>query len=260
MKAKKALGQNFLIDNNIISKILNLLNVTENDLIIEIGPGRGALTSQLINLPARLLCIELDTDMHLYLDKYESENCQIIYNDILQVNLLKILEDYEYNNLYIIGNLPYYITSPIIEHLILSKINIQEMYFMVQKEVAQRFTAKCGSKDFGYMSLFIQYYYDAYYEIDVGRNSFNPIPNVDSAVIRLARKETDYILNTIEYFAFLKKAFAHKRKTLKNNLKDYDWKIINKVLTKYQQPESVRAEAISQEIFIEIYQLIKDND
>ena len=121
MKAKKKFGQNFLINDTIIYKIISLLNANDNDLIIEIGPGKGALTKELNQLNSKLLCIEIDEDMKPYLSKYN-----VIYDDILKLDLNEIISKYNYDNLYIIGNLPYYITSPIIEKLIKSNLNIKK--------------------------------------------------------------------------------------------------------------------------------------
>ena len=253
MKAKKRFGQNFLNNDTIINKIVSLFNVIENDLIIEIGPGRGALTSKLIKLPSKLLCIEIDEDMHKYLDKYESDKCHINYADILQTNLKKILTGYQYQNLYVVGNLPYYITSPIMEYIIESNINAQEMVFMVQKEVAKRYSASVGTKDYGYMTLFLNFYYDVTYEIDVTKDNFNPIPKVDSAVIKLTKKDKIYDLDIERYFKFLKTAFQFKRKTLKNNLSSYDFSLVKPILEKYSLPDTVRPEEINQDIFIEIF-------
>ena len=253
MKAKKSLGQNFLINDTIIDEIVSLFCVTEKDLIIEIGPGRGALTNKLVNLPAKLVCIEIDRDMKTILSKYESDKCTIIYDDILSIDIKSLLSKFKYENLYVIGNLPYYITSPILERLIETNISAKEMIFMVQKEVADRFCAIPGHKEFGYMSLFLDFYYDVKSCIFVPKKDFSPVPKVDSEVIKLSRKDNNIIINADKYFAFLKQAFKMKRKTLKNNLSMYDWEKINSVLKLYQLSESIRAEEISQEIFIQIF-------
>jgi len=250
MKAKKSLGQNFLKEDTIINKIVSLLNVKEKDLIIEIGPGKGALTKKLVNLSAKLICVEIDKDMHPFLDNL---NCQIIYEDILSLDLKSLANFKQYENIYVIGNLPYYITTPIMQKLIESNINIKEMIFMVQKEVAQRFTAKAGVSEYGYMSLYLNYYYDVFYEFTVESKYFLPEPKVDSAIIKLIKKHKRYNIDEKKYFSFLKEAFALKRKTLKNNLKNYDWNKIVPILKAHNLDVNVRAEEISQEIFIEIF-------
>ena len=253
MQAKKSLGQNFLTNKGIIQQIGSLFTVQTDDLIIEIGPGRGALTSFLCHLPSNLLCIEIDKDMHQYLDQYESDKCHIIYNDILQTDLKSIISNYNYHHLYVIGNLPYYITSPIITFLLNSNLSIDGMAFMVQKEVADRFCAKPGHKEYGYITLLISYYYDAKKEIYVSKDNFNPRPKVDSTVIKLTKNSQHYDIDASKYFAFLKECFKYKRKTLKNNLKNYDFDIIKRVLVNNNYAENTRPEEISQEVFIEIF-------
>lgn len=260
MKAKKSLGQNFLNNDKIISDIVNLIKPGEEDLIIEIGPGRGALTRYLSKLHCKLVCVEIDKDMKPYLSKYESDKVTIIYEDILKTDFSKMLSKFKFNRLFIIGNLPYYITSPILEYIIQSKISPDEMVFMVQDEVADRFSACPGNRDFGYMTLFLDYYYTVSKEIYVNRNNFSPIPNVDSAVIKMLRKDNVYILDEKKYFDFLKQAFKMKRKTLKNNLSTKIWPIVSSVLQKNRLTDSVRAEEIPQEVFIEIFNKITKED
>ena len=176
MKAKKNYGQNFLKNDEIIKNITDLVNPNENDLIIETGPGRGALTKYLIKKNCDLVCIEIDTDLKFYLDKYQSKKCKIIYEDILKVDFKEITKNYQ--NIYVVGNLPYYITSPIIEHLI-NNIKSKKMVFMVQKEVADRYSAKVNTKEYGYFTLFLNFYYEVNNEIFVSKNNFDPIPKVD---------------------------------------------------------------------------------
>lgn len=254
MKAKKYYGQNFLKNEEIIKNITDLVNPSENDLIIEIGPGRGALTKYLTQKTCDLVCIEIDKDLKVYLDKYQSEKCKIIYEDILNVDLNEITKAYQ--NVFVVGNLPYYITSPILEYLI-NSIKVQKMVFMVQKEVADRYSAKVNTKDYGYFTLFLNFYYEVNKEIFVGKNNFDPIPKVDSEVISLSLKDKVSDINPEKYFAFLKECFSHKRKTLKNNIVSYDFEKIRNVLNKYGLNESVRAEQIREDIFIEIFKSLE---
>ncbi len=250
MKAKKYFGQNFLKNELIIKQITDLVNPNKNDLIIEIGPGMGALTKYLLKKGADLVCIEIDKDLKKYLDKYESDNCTIIYDDILNVNLNKIVGNYD--NIIVVGNLPYYITSPILEYLI-NNIKAKKMVFMVQKEVADRYSAKINSKEYGYFTLFLNFYYNVKEEIFVDKTNFEPVPKVDSMVISLTLKEKIYDIDTEKYFNFLKECFSHKRKTLKNNIISNDFSKILVILKKYDLSENVRAEQISEDIFIEIF-------
>ena len=254
MKAKKSLGQNFLVNESIIDNIIELIDCNKDDLIIEIGPGRGALSKKLVKNDCQYVAIEIDKDMESYLNQF---NINVIYDDILNVDLNSLLKKYKYNRLFIVGNLPYYITSPILEKLVLLNVDIYKMIFMVQKEVGLRYSANPGSKDYGYMSLFLQYRYDVKKEFDVKRGNFNPIPNVDSCIISLTNNNKTSDIDFIEYTKFLKTAFSMKRKTLKNNLKEYNWEIINSVLKMYNYLETVRAEELSQEVFIKIFSELK---
>lgn len=252
MKAKKSLGQNFLIDNNVINNIIKNVNVMENDLIIEIGPGMGALTKELKEKNSFVICYEIDTDLIPYLNKLEDNKTKIIYKDILTSNIKEDIKNIDYNNLYIVGNLPYYITTPIIKYLINLDINIKEMIFMVQKEVADRFTAKVNSKEYGSITLFLNYYYNVTKLFNVSKKSFNPIPKVDSAIIKFIKREDILNVDKDKYFKLINDSFKMKRKTLKNNLYNYDFEKIKKVLDKHNLEENVRAEQISEDVFIDI--------
>ncbi len=253
MKAKKKFGQNFLINEQIIKNITDLVDTNENDLIIEIGPGKGALTKYLIHKDGYLKCIEIDTDMHKYLDVYNSDSCDIIFNDILKIDLNEISKGY--NKIYVIGNLPYYITTPIIEY-VTSKIKPSKMVFMVQKEVADRFTSMPGNKEYGYFTVYLNYYYEVKDEIFVGKNNFSPVPKVDSKVISFVPKNRNLNIDEEKYFNFLKLAFSQKRKTLKNNIGVDNFNKVFSILAKYGFNENVRAEQINEEIFIEISKML----
>lgn len=252
MKAKKQYGQNFLIDDTIIKKIVSLFGGTNEDLILEIGPGRGALTQELIKTECPVLAIEIDTDMQNHLNKINSKNFDVLFSDILSIDLESIYISKKFNSLYIFGNLPYYITSPIMEKLIKEKTKAKKMYFMVQKEVAERIIAKCGSKQYGLLTLMISFYYNSKICFNVPKSSFYPVPNVESAFIELTLRDNPLNIDYDKYISFLKTAFSHKRKQLKNNLNKYDWNKIITILKKYNLPETVRAEQIPESIFVEI--------
>lgn len=257
MKAKKSLGQNFLIDKNIINKIGESINATEKDLIIEIGPGMGALTKILKNKNAKIICYEIDIDMKPYLNGLEDERTKVIYTDILLSDIKRDIQDIEYNNLYIVGNLPYYITTPIIKFLINLKLNIKEMIFMVQEEVADRFSSLPGNKEYGSITLYLQYYFEIKKLFKVSKKCFNPVPKVESAIIQLVARNTKPEVNEEKYFKLINDSFKMKRKTLRNNLSDYDFDKIKSVLNKYNLPETTRAEELSEEIFLNIYNELK---
>ncbi len=250
MKAKKKYGQNFLKSDTIIKDIVSLFDSNDDDLILEIGPGRGALTKYLSQKKGKLICFEIDPDMKKYLKQYESDKCIINYCDILNVNL----DEYQTNSsTYVIGNLPYYITTPIIEKFINSSLMPYKMIFMVQKEVGERICANPGTKAYGFLTLLVKYYYDAQIKIDVPRNNFDPIPNVDSVVIELMRNKRPISLEFDKYKIFLQRLFKQKRKTLKNNLLTEEWGKIQNILVKYNLSNNVRAEELSEEIMESIF-------
>ena len=253
MKAKKSLGQNFLIDKNVISKIVTEVLACNDDLIIEIGPGQGALTKELKKYNANLICYEVDRDLSNILSKLENNKTKVIWQDFLKSNIKEDIKDIKYNRLYIVGNLPYYITTPIIEHIMDSNINLDKLVIMVQKEVADRFLAKSHTKEYGYITVILNYYFDISKVIDVSKYAFNPVPKVESTVLRLIPKDNREDIDFDKYKEFLKNCFSQKRKTLKNNLKRYNWELVSEILHKHNLNESVRAEEISGEILIEIF-------
>ena len=248
-KAKKKYGQNFLIDNLVIDKIIDSVSIKPNDKIIEIGPGKGYLTRELINYNVDLYSFEIDKDMTNYLDKYISDKTNIIYDDFLNINLKNYFNSND--NIHVIANIPYYITTPIIEHIIESKLNILDMTLMVQKEVADRLCSKPGNSEYGYITAYLNYYFDINKLIDVPRKSFDPVPNVDSAVIKLTKNKKE-CNNEDLLFKLLKDSFKMKRKNLRNNLRDYDLNKILEVLYKYNLDLTNRAEDLSIDIFIDI--------
>ena len=256
MKAKKSLGQNFLVDNNIIDKIINEITSDSNDLIVEIGPGMGALTKRLKSRKSYLIAYEVDRDLEDILSKLVDSKTRILWQDFLKSNILEDIKDIKYNKLFIVGNLPYYITTPIIEHIVDSNINFEKLVIMVQKEVADRFLASPKTKDYGYISVLLQYYFDIKRVCNVSRYSFNPVPKVESTVLSFRAKKIRADVDIEKYKEFLKIAFRQKRKTLKNNLSNYDWENAKKVLDKYNLSDSIRAEEINGDIFIEIFNIL----
>ena len=252
-KHKHSLGQNFLKDKGVLARIVDSCDVREDDLVIEIGPGQGALTKFLKLYHCQLVCFEIDERVKPFLKLYEDEKTKVIYKDILDVNIKEEISHFKYNNLFVVANLPYYITTPIIEKIINSKINVEAMVLMVQNEVANRLCAKPNSKDYGFMTVYLNYFYDVDKLFVVNRKSFNPVPNVDSAVIKLSRKINSINADNEEvFFKLLKDSFMMKRKNIRNNLKKYDLGIIEEVLKEYDLDLGCRAENIPLECFIEI--------
>jgi len=252
---KKSLGQNFLQDELVLKKIANIIPITCKDAVIEIGPGMGALTKYLVKFAAPVVAFEIDKDVTQYLANVGNGNLRVINKDFLKVSIKDYLPK-EYRNLYVVANIPYYITTPIIEHIIKENIGEKEIVLLMQKEVADRLSSKPGSREYGYFTVYLNYYYEIEKVFDVNRKSFYPVPNVDSSVIHLVRKENTSNINEEALFTFIKTCFQYKRKNLKNNLIGYDLEKINEVLCKYNHSVLNRAEDLSLEEFIEMYRVL----
>lgn len=247
---KKKFGQNFLQDSKVIDKIINSLSVCEKDLIIEIGPGSGALTKRLVKKDASFIAYEIDEELKDCLSIYEGDKTKVIYDDFLKRNIKEDIEKISYGRLFVIGNLPYYITTPIITKIIDDKIFPEEMIFMVQKEVALRFTANVGTRDYGAITVFLNYYFEVNLEFIVNRDKFYPVPNVDSAVIKFKRRNSLLDVDFSRFNKFVKDAFTFKRKNLRNNLRSYDQDKLGLILNKLNKSLENRAEDLSYEDFV----------
>ncbi|MEH7354738.1 16S rRNA (adenine(1518)-N(6)/adenine(1519)-N(6))-dimethyltransferase RsmA [Neobacillus drentensis] len=221
---KKSLGQNFLIDTNILKKIVSFANLNENSGAIEIGPGIGALTEQLARTSKKVVAFEIDQRLLPILNDTLSpyENVEIIHKDVLEADIQVVMEEKfkGIDDIMVVANLPYYVTTPIIMKLLEDRLPIRGIVCMLQKEVADRISAKPGTKDYGSLSIAIQYYTEAETVMIVPKTVFVPQPNVDSAVIRLIKREQPVVTVKDEAFFFqvTKASFAQRRKTLLNNL------------------------------------------
>lgn len=251
---KKKYGQNFLQDENILNNIISSANINKETLVIEIGPGAGALTRKIAPLAGLVLAYEIDKSLEKTLLDIlnENSNVKIIYDDFLKRDILKDIKKYNYKEIIVVANLPYYITTPIITKFINEKINIDRLIIMVQDEVANRFSAKEKSKDYNSLTVFLNYYFDVKKLFKVSRKVFYPVPKVDSAVLMLKRKNKMPLKNEEHFFKLVKDSFKQKRKTLKNNLKGYDIVKIDNILKMHKKSINKRAEEISIEEFIEI--------
>ncbi|MBQ4584218.1 MAG: ribosomal RNA small subunit methyltransferase A [Bacilli bacterium] len=249
IKAKKSLGQNFLEDEKILDDIIANCNVTQEDLVIEIGPGKGALTKRLKSFNCDLIAFEIDERMISILKKLENDKTSIIFEDFLKVDLEKYINK-QYRKIHIIANIPYYITSLIIKKVLESKIIVDEMILMVQKEVADRLSASCRSKAYGSLTVYCNVNYDVKKLFNVDKTCFNPVPKVDSAIVKFIRADKYNIKNMEVFEKLINDSFALKRKTLKNNLKAYDWNEIYDILKVHGYTENVRAEEIPVNIFV----------
>ncbi len=248
---KKSLGQNFLMDKNIINKIVDSIDSTKDDLIIEIGPGSGALTRELVKKDSDIICFEIDERLKEKLNSIDSKKLKVVFGDFLKINLNEYIDYTKYKHIYFVGNLPYYITTAIINKIV-SESKPYQIVIMIQKEVADRFNAKVGTKQYNSLSLFLQYNFDIEKVCNVSKNCFEPIPKVDSCVLKLKSNKKTSAKDEEKLYKLIKDAFKQKRKNLKNNLNNYDLEKIEKILNKYNKNLKNRAEEIKLEEFIEI--------
>ena len=251
---KKKYGQNFLKDKNKVKKIVDSANIKDNSLVIEVGPGGGILTTELSLKADNVICYEIDLELKPILEnKFSKNNVKIIFDDFLNRNIENDIEKYNYDNLYFISNVPYYITTPILMKLINSSLNFDKIVIMVQEEVGERFSAKPNSKDYSSITVFLNYYFDVKKEFKVNRLEFNPVPNVDSEVISFTRKKELLKLKDKElFFKLVKDSFKFKRKNIRNNLKGYNLDIIDRVLKSNNLDLTSRAEQLPIEVFVEM--------
>jgi len=265
LKAKKKWGQNFLIDVQIQNKIVNEAQIDSETLVIEIGPGKGAITSLMVDKAAFLLAYEIDPDFAKVLSgRYQSyENVKIKLGDFLTADVDQDIHDLmrSFKKIKVVANLPYYITTPIITKLMVELDHIDELIVMVQHEVALRLTATVDDSDYSALSVITQYYAEAQYLFKVPPKAFKPAPKVDSAVIKLTRvkkrpitkaKETDWI-------EFIRIAFQQPRKTFVNNIASgyaMDKSEVVTILESISASPQVRADRLSMEKLIEIFDIM----
>lgn len=250
---KKSLGQNFIKDDNIIDKIVRNSDIDKETLVIEIGPGAGSLSKKIIPLSGYSILFEIDTRLKDILHSVlkDNDNYEIIFDDFLNQDLSFIREKYNYKKIYVVANLPYYITTPIITKLT-NELYPDKIIIMIQEEVADRLSATNGSRDYGMITVMLGARYNIKKLFKVNRNCFVPSPNVDSAVISMEKNkkiEDEYIY---KFNKLLKDSFQYKRKNLKNNLKNYDLSMISVILDKYNYNLTNRAEDIPINVFVEI--------
>ena len=269
IRANKSLGQNFLIDENIVNGIIENAEISKNDLVIEIGPGLGTLTSRLLENAGKVIAVELDKNVLTILnDRFKLyNNFELINQDILKTDLKTLIENNlnnEITNCKVVANLPYYITTPIIIKLLEENLNLESITVMVQKEVAERLTAIPGkNKEVGAISYSIYYYSNAKILLNVPRNSFIPSPDVDSSVInlKLLKCPRIEISNKLFLFKIIKAAFSQKRKTLINSL--VNTKICNSkqeaenIFNELNLNSKIRPEELSLQDFVNLAEKLK---
>ncbi len=232
---KKSLGQNFLIDSNILRKIVETATLTKEAGVIEIGPGIGSLTEMLARHAKKVVAIEIDQRLLPILADNLSpyDHIEVVHGDVLEQDLHQLLQEHMagIEHIHVVANLPYYVTTPILMKLLEERLPIQSIVIMIQKEVAERIAAQPGGKEYGSLSVAAQYYAEPHYCITVPKNVFMPKPNVDSAVIRLSirKKPPIQVDNEELFFRVVRASFAQRRKTIYNNLRsafagmDLDW-------------------------------------
>ena len=202
-----------------------------------------------------MLCYEIDTSLKDILEENLKglNNIEILFKDFLKANVNEDIKKYNYKKLYVVANLPYYVTTPIIIKFISEEIPVDKIVVMVQKEVGDRFKAKPNTKEYNSLSVYLNYYFVVKKILDVSRNVFIPKPNVDSIVVEFTKREDKYELKSSQvFFKLVKDSFTQKRKTLRNNLRNYDLETIEKVLKKYNYDLNTRAEQIPIEVFVDI--------
>lgn len=260
---KKSLGQNFLIDPNILAKIVRTANVTDESGVIEIGPGIGALTEQSAKIAERVLAFEIDRRLIPILEDTMSPypHVKVIHQDILKADVEKEMTEFfkEGQDIAVVANLPYYVTTPILMKLLEEKLPVRVMVVMLQKEVAERIAAGPGSKAYGSLSIAAQYYAEAETVFTVPKTVFVPQPNVDSAILRLTTRTEPPVQVKDESFFFevVQASFVQRRKTLLNNLAEFlgefkEKSEVAKMLTEMTIDPKRRAESLSMEEFAKI--------
>jgi 16S rRNA (adenine1518-N6/adenine1519-N6)-dimethyltransferase len=265
IKANKRFGQNFLIDDYILKNIIDVSNITTDDLVIEIGPGLGNLTEYILDVASYALLVEIDDNMISILDDRfkDKTNYNLINEDILKTNIDEIIEKIEkenkikYENVKVVANLPYYITTPIIFKLLQDSKRISTITVMVQKEVAERIIAKPKSKDYGILTIMVDYFSNAKIEFLVPPNSFIPEPGVTSAILKLEKCKKYSVGDENKFFELVHKAFAQRRKKVSNSLESNKFNNMNKesiemILKKCDISETARAEELSILQYIEL--------
>ena len=255
VKFKKSLGQNFLKNTNIVKRIVDVSGVDEKSLVIEVGPGGAIMTRELAAVAKNVIAYEIDTDLMDEMEKRLEgfDNVDVIFQDFLKSNLESDVEAYDFNKLFFVSNVPYYITTPIIMKLVESKLHFNNIVMMVQKEVGDRFCTSPGSKEYGSITVLLNYFFDVKKEFFVSKNNFVPAPKVDSVVVSFQEKKNKEKVKNFDFFEnIIRDSFQFKRKTLRNNLKKYDLKVVEEVLKKYNFDLNVRAEMLDVGIFVDI--------
>lgn len=263
LRAKKNFGQNFLVDASVTGRMASTLR--DDGAVIEVGPGIGSLTEELAKRAKHVRSYEIDERLIPVLEDTlkDYDNVEIVLQDILETDINKELQSLvdKYKHIEFAANLPYYITTPVLFKLFESSIPFEKIVVMIQKEVADRFSAKPGTKEYGALSVESQYLYDVKKLFNVPRTSFNPAPNVDSAVISFTKHEKNKTVDNEKlFFELVKACFKQRRKTLYNNLREYfdSKEKAELLLLKANIPLETRAEMLDLNQYIELYKALKE--
>ena len=263
LRAKKNFGQNFLVDASVTGRMASTLR--DDGVVIEVGPGIGSLTEELAKRAKHVRSYEIDERLIPVLEDTlkDYDNVEIVLQDILETDINKELQSLvdKYKHIEFAANLPYYITTPVLFKLFESSIPFEKIVVMIQKEVADRFSAKPGTKEYGALSVESQYLYDIKKLFNVPRTSFNPAPNVDSAVISFTKHEKNKTVDNEKlFFELVKACFKQRRKTLYNNLREYfdSKEKAESLLLKANIPLETRAEMLDLNQYIELYKALKE--
>lgn len=249
----KGLGQNFLVDGNVIDHIIGAAEITDNDCILEVGPGIGTLTQYLCEKAKKVVSIEIDRQLEeIHHETLPYANLKLIYADFMKVDLTALFnENFKNENVKVVANIPYYITTPIVMRLLEEKLPLDSITVMVQKEVANRFSSPPGSKDYGAITAVIQYYADPKLAFIVPKTVFIPQPKVDSAVIvmELHKEPPVHVVDEAIFFKLVKGAFGQRRKTLVNSVSgtipDIKKDELLSIITKLGFNSAIRGEKLS---------------
>ena len=255
VKFKKKLGQNFLKDKRVVNRIVDVSDIKDDSLVIEVGPGGGIMTKELAQKAKHVVAYEIDSDLQEELSSrlFGINNVEILFQDFLLANISNDLSSYSFTKLYFVSNVPYYITTPIILKLIKSNMHFENIVMMVQKEVGERFSTLPGNRDYGSITVLLNYFFSIKKEFIVSKKQFIPEPKVDSVVVSFRERKNKLKLKNFDFFErVVRDSFRFKRKTIRNNLKEYDLKVIEKILNEYGFDLSVRAETLSVEVFVKI--------
>ncbi|WP_297889579.1 16S rRNA (adenine(1518)-N(6)/adenine(1519)-N(6))-dimethyltransferase RsmA [Sulfurihydrogenibium sp.] len=253
VKAKKQFGQHFLVSENVVKKIVDEIKIKEDDIIVEIGPGTGILTQEILNRkPQKLYSIEIDQSLYSLLEEKFNNypNFNLIKEDALKVNIKNLAKG---KKVKIVGNLPYNVASLIIINCAFNLDNIEFCVFMVQKEVAEKLKASPKSKDYTFLSVFIQTFFDVDYIMSVPARFFSPPPKVTSAVVKLTPNNKYHLTDIKKYKNFVSYLFGNRRKMLRT-------KVDEKILERANIKPTLRAEELKVEDFVRLFEVVKDDD